>query len=87
MVATINRLGLVLPQLPARPRQTVLALAPSAAMPRGYALHDEGGGSLQLVRTSDGARLGVMVSAEFACDYAATLARIEEQRRRMEEVA
>lgn len=84
MVAIRTHLGVELPALP--PRQTVLALAPSAAMPRGYELRDEGG-SLQLVRIGDGARLGVMASAEFACDFAATLARIEEQRRRMEEAA
>ena len=72
-------------QLPERarpaitPRQEPLRLEPTACLPRGFALLDEAGG-LQLVRERDGARLGFMASVDFACDFAASIARIDAHR-------
>lgn len=66
-------------------RREMLALEPSACLPSGFRLEDTAAG-LQLIRQSDGERLGIMSSFEFACDYAATMARIEAQRLAQEEM-
>lgn len=82
--------GFVLPALPPPEAWTAAPVAPppppappasrAAAkrvrMPAGYRLEDRAG-SLHLVRERDGEQLGVMASAEFAANYAATLARLE----------
>lgn len=68
------------------PRQAPLRLEASACLPQGFALLKEAAG-LQLVREGDGARLGVMVSFDFACDHAATLARMAAMRAAQAEAA
>ena len=80
MLATAPRihLGVALPAIPRPPVQAAFALEPSACLPRGYSLRETAGGLLLIGPTGEAE--GVMVSVDFACRHAATLARMAAQR-------
>ncbi len=83
MVATRIHHGLALPALPATQAQSVRELEAEACLPRGYRLAE----GLRLIRTADGADMGVMASVDFACRHASVLARMEAQRAAQQEVS
>lgn len=76
MVATAPRihLGVALPAIARAPAQAAFALEPSACLPRGYSLRETAGGLLLV--GPGGEPVGIMVSVDFACRHASTLARM-----------